>query len=164
MTGSHNRPYHIPRLRRLEISNPAGFSHDSRLYGLATTVGVLRTLDATLREVLDPGLGEHVRPGGYRDGTLTLLFDSAAWMTRFRYQKSGVEARLRACAGLEQLREIRCKVAPPSRYALPKTRPARKIARKSAQIIYKNAEGFTDPELREALQRLAGSIGSDAES
>ncbi len=164
MPGSHNRPYHNSSLRRLDISNPAGFSHDSRLQGLATRVEALRMLAAVIREHVDPALRDHVRPGGYQDGTLTLLFDSAAWMTRFRYQRTRTEALMRSAAGLEQLREIRCRVAPPSRYALPKPRPPQRITRKGAQIISNNAEEFTDPELRAAFRRLAETIGANAKT
>lgn len=44
-----------------------------------------RVLQA-VREELPDGLGAHVWGAAVRDGTLTVLVDSAAWATRIRYR------------------------------------------------------------------------------
>lgn len=112
--------------------------------------GVLSALKSTLPEDCQP----HLQVGGIRDNQLVILTDSAVWQTRLRlYSHSMLES-------VHQHTELRLsrliiKVSPPRRSPPQVEQPKRLLSHNSADIIEKTAQGINDPELRNALEKLA---------
>ena len=69
------------------------------------------TLDLTtrVRKALDGPEKEHVLSAVYREDTLVITADSAAWGSRIRYMQEGIGEKLRA-QGETQFTKIRVKV------------------------------------------------------
>lgn len=88
---------------------------------------------------------------GLRDGVASVVLASPAAATRLRFEAPRLAARLRE-AGLEEVREIRPRVATPP--AAPPKR-GRHYSPEAAARLAAGAEEVDDPELRAALLGLA---------
>jgi predicted nucleic acid-binding Zn ribbon protein len=67
--------------------------------------GADRALQA-VRDELPDGLGARVWGAAVRDGTLTVLVDSAAWATRIRYQAPGLRDAVARRLGVDLRRML----------------------------------------------------------
>lgn len=121
-----------------------------------------RQADETVRlraawqaRVPDP-LGGHTHPVRYLDGVLYIHVDTSAWLSRLRQQQTALVAGLRRDPLLRDLKELRMRVVPREspRSVAPK-RSASRLSPSAAAQIERSAEGIANPELREALKRLA---------
>ncbi len=65
----------------------------------------LTVLDAVRAELPEEPAG-HVLAASVKDGTLTLLVDSAAWATRIRYEAPGLSAPVGQRLGVEISRTV----------------------------------------------------------
>lgn len=88
---------------------------------------------------------------GLHDGLATVVLASPAAATRLRFEAPRLAARLRE-AGLAEVRGLRVRIHTP-----PAQRPARSrsYSPDAAARVAAEAEAVTDPELRNALLRLA---------
>ncbi len=116
----------------------------------------LQEFTQTLAEILPPSVGEHCRVGSVASDTVILVTDSPAWSTRLRFYTPEILAHFRQRLGLE-LRSVRIRVHSPE---APREAP-HPVSRRlilsphSAEIIKQTALGISDPDLRQALLRLA---------
>lgn len=105
-----------------------------------------------LREQLIARLSPSIRPhclAARLDGdTLVVLADSAVWATRLRYELPRIMGEIDA-------RKFRIRVAPAESTPPRKRRAPRKLPAEAAEILEQTAQGQVDPELAEALRRLA---------
>jgi hypothetical protein len=132
--------------------------------GLASALA--RHADETVRlrtvwqaQVPEP-LASHAHPVRYAAGLLFIHIDTPAWASRLRQQQSALMANLRRDPMLRDLADIRLKVVPTEGSAsAPKAAPKpSRLSTKAAGLIDRAADGISDPQLRDALKRLAHRV------
>lgn len=116
----------------------------------------LDELDKRVRAQLPPSLAVHCRVANIRAGTLILQTESAAVHGKLRFLLPQLTRRLRAEAGLAELKGIELRVAPAAEMPSHGMERRAQLSEESAQLLKSSAEATTDPALRRALQRLAG--------
>lgn len=111
-------------------------------------------LQARLESLLAPGTIGHYRVQNLREGILILQADSPSWASRLRFELPRLLEQLRAMPGLQQLRDIQIRVATASQ---PRPMPLRRahLSQQAAAVLESAADATQDPQLREALRRLA---------
>ena len=117
-----------------------------------------RSNSERVRRHLPADLAAHVSGALLEEGRLVLLTDSPVWASRLRF----VEPRLRAELGHSS--EIRVKVLPSGSRgrAAKKTPPkARSLSSRSAEQLRIMANAISDPQLSQALRRLAAHSQKD---
>lgn len=132
-----------------------------RLRTLVTRARLLQRWTAGLRRHLPAALRAHCAVGAVADQTLVVCADSAAWASKLRFHAPTLLPKLRELPGLEDLQQLRVKVAPPmpaATAAVTGRRPLMSAA--GARMIDGCAQAVRDPSLKQALQRLA-TRGSD---
>lgn len=111
-------------------------------------------LQKAVNEVLPADCRDYCRPASYRNGVLKLQADSAAWATKLRFQQPLILNALKQRRGFADLRKIQVKVIP--NYDKPKIQVAAKpISAASAEHLRETADSIDQPELSEALRRIA---------
>ncbi len=121
----------------------------------------LSKLQLLVHQYLAPAQREQLQLGGYDDGALTLVVADAAWATRLRYQQERLVQQLRQHAEFAGLQRIRLKIRPASDAPPDLHEERRYLSDTASENIRQGAESIEDPELREALQRLAKNIRSN---
>ncbi len=117
----------------------------------------LSRLQALVHDYLAPAARTQVQLGSYQDGILTLVLSDAASATRLRYQQERLLDQLRQHQEFSSLQRIRLKIRP-AESAPPEVREERRYLTGAASAnIRQGAQAIEDPELRAALQRLAGN-------
>lgn len=115
--------------------------------------------------VLSGALADHTRPRHYEQGRLTVSVPSTAWASRLRQQQTSLIERLQREPGLTGLRELVVQISPKGEsdtsaelraLADSTRRPPTRLTAKTARLLREVAERVSDPELRAALERLAG--------
>jgi len=125
---------------------------------LITRTRQLSRWTAMMRNQLDDALAIHCYIGALDDSTLTIFVDDAAWATRLRFQSAQLIPRLREVGSVfSDVQRIAVKILNVDR-AAEATRqetsgPA--LSTDNANIINSLSDSIDDPELQEALQRLA---------
>ena len=116
----------------------------------------LQTVNRALRGALGEPLGPHVSVSNIRTDTAIIAADSPAWLTQLKYLAPTVLHILQEQKGFESLRKVQFKVQPASQ-STEDTRPPRQasLSPSGASILNSAAEGIQDPDLAEALRRLA---------
>lgn len=114
----------------------------------------LQSILTALKSALPEDCQSHIEVGGIRDNQLVVLTDSTVWQTRLRMYSQGMLESVQQHTELRLSRLI-IKISPPRRPAPEEHHPRRIISQKSADIIEKTAQGIDDPELRNALKKLA---------
>ncbi|HEB92494.1 MAG TPA: DUF721 domain-containing protein [Gammaproteobacteria bacterium] len=129
---------------------------DNGLQALFAHAHRLQTLNRILRGALGEPLGPHVSLCNIRTDTAIVTADSPVWLTQLRYQAPTVLHILQSQPGLESLRKVRFKAQPAREPAGPTSPPRRaSLSPSGAETLGSAAEGIQDPELAEALRRLA---------
>ena len=134
-----------------------GSPHLQRLLRQAENLSKLQSL---VYQHLAPAQREQLQLGAYEQGVLTLILADAAWATRLRYQQERLMQQLRQHAEFAGLQRIRLKIRPASDAPPEPHEERRYLSDTASQNIRQGAENIEDPELREALQRLAKNIRS----
>lgn len=113
-----------------------------------------KDLQLRLESILGLDAASHCRIQNLRDGVLVLQADASSWAARLRYELPRLLERLRATPGLQHLRDIQIRVAVPDR---PVSKPSKRarLSKEAGAILESAATAIQDPQLREALQRLA---------
>ncbi|MGI6407395.1 MAG: DUF721 domain-containing protein [Thiopseudomonas sp.] len=132
-----------------------------RLQRLLRQAESLSKLQALLYQHLAPAQREQLQLGGYDEGVLTLILADAAWATRLRYQQGRLLQQLRQHDEFSGLQHIRLKIRPASAAPPARHEERRFLSDTASQNIRRSAESIEDPELREALKRLAQNIRPD---
>ena len=132
-------------------------AHDD-LAILVTRTRQLKRLTGSFRQQLDSDLAPHCYISNVDGANLTVFVDSAAWATRLRFQAPNLIPQLRRSNPVfAKLENIKVKVLTQSgdtSPALP-SKPGPSMSAENAKGINSLADNVDDPELQEALQRLA---------
>ncbi|MDN3525484.1 DciA family protein [Halomonas sabkhae] len=121
---------------------------------LMRTARLIEQAQEHLRSQLSGELGEHLFVGGFENGRLTLITDSAAWLTRLRYEQPRLLKRLHELQGFEAVTGFDLKVRPVRPPKAP-LRQTRQLPASAADEISSCAEEVDNPRLKQALERLA---------
>ncbi len=111
-------------------------------------------LHAQLETHLGRDIAAHCRIQNLREGLLLLQVDAPSWAARLRFELPRLLVRLRATPELSQLRDIRVRVVPNEPPRAHSSRRAQ-LSDKAAAVLDEAADGTSDPQLRNALRRLA---------
>ncbi len=116
----------------------------------------LQMLNHELKGALGEPLGPHVNISNIRADTAVISADSPAWLTQLKYLAPTILHILQQQEGFTGLRKVQFKVQPASQPA-ENNRPPRRanLSSSGADILTSAADGMHDPELAEALRRLA---------
>ena len=137
--------------RRVNVLLDAG---NGTVGHLLTRARWLNELTGELQRHLTPSVATHCRVANFRSGVLVLQTDSPAWATRLRYHIPMLRETL--CErGLDQIRDIRVKVAPAERARCSEQPRKAHLSDRTAELILHAAEASGEPALRDALIRLA---------
>lgn len=119
-------------------------------------VGLLRALDDALRDCLPAECSAHCRATGLADGTLHLVADSPAWRARLHLYSSRIIKHFRRL-GKFSVERVKVRVGPgPAPAPAARTPgPERTLPPASARALRALADATGDPELQQALRRLA---------
>lgn len=116
-------------------------------------------------EVVGPQAAAHLRPVRYRAGELMIHADGAIWSNWMRVRQAELLKRLAGREPLTGLRRLSVRIVPipgnaagTARMAAPRPRP---MTNRTRDLIEDTAQGLADPELRDALERLAGRHGGE---
>lgn len=107
---------------------------------------------------IDSSLGKHTQLAHFEDGVLVVTADSPAWANLLHHQQASILAVLHD-AGLTIIRHIYIRTTP--RQAEPQPE---KVSRRPAdpdsvtRSLRATANSIEDPEVREALNRLAATL------
>ena len=132
-------------------------AHDD-LAILVTRTRQLRRWTTLFRSRLDEELAPHCYLSNLDGPALTVYVHSAAWATRLRFQAPNLIPDLRATNPVfASLETIRVKVLAPDKAATvsPTKSAGPAMSKDNAQGINTLSESIEDPELQQALQRLA---------
>jgi hypothetical protein len=113
----------------------------------------LRLLDHSLKFYLPEPLKSHCWPAGITGNQLNLVTDSSTWATQLRYQQQQILKQINTDLGLKLIK-MRVRISARQVYR-KKVWPARTLSQKSADLIKQGAMSVPDPDLKEALLRLA---------
>lgn len=113
----------------------------------------IRHLDHSLKFLLPEPLRDHCWPAGISGRQLTLVTDSSTWATQLRYQQQQILKQINSDLGLK-LNKLRVRISTRRIYH-KKQWPPRRLSTHNAEMIRAGARSIPDPEVREALLRLA---------
>lgn len=113
-----------------------------------------RELQTRLEGILGADMAAHFYIQNLRDGVLILQTEASSWAARLRFQLPALLKQLRATPGLQQLRDIQIRIAQHERPRVNTPRRAH-MSREAAAVLASAAEATQDPQLRDALMRLA---------
>ncbi len=115
-------------------------------------------LQIKLGEFLGKPPAEHVAVADYRQNTLVLHTDSAAWAAKLRYRTPEILAAFKG--DLPGIRTVRIKVVPTA-MLMRIPRRALKVSAGTAEGIRQAADQIADPALRSTLHSIARNLGSE---
>jgi len=129
---------------------------DSELAILVTRSRQLRGLTEKFQALLEPGLASHCYICNIDKNTLTVMVDSAAWASKFRFYSQSILTDLRSLhPSFSNVTHIQAKILnqkyepPPVPYKPPELSP------ENAKGLKTLADSVDDSDLQEALTRLA---------
>ncbi|HKJ72349.1 MAG TPA: DUF721 domain-containing protein [Gammaproteobacteria bacterium] len=124
--------------------------------GLDSGLADLAALGRAWRQAAGPRWAGCSRVLGWRGEELVVAVTGPAAASRLRFEADAIGERLRH-AGWASVKGIRARVQPhQERAAQPRHR---RYSRQAADAAARGAQEVTDPDLRAALQRLAGHLG-----
>lgn len=117
----------------------------------------LQALDQLIQSCLPDNLGEHCQAAHITATTLTLIIDSAAWLTRLRYLKPQLLEQLRQHPQCVYLREINFKIHPTKILEQPENPEPKRIELSlgAKELLRSTADGLNHPLLKKSLLKLA---------
>ncbi len=132
-------------------------AHDD-LAILVTRTRQLRRWTGIFRSHIDADLAPHCYLGNMDESSLTVYVDSAAWATRLRFQAPQLLPLLRQTNPIfSKLVSIQVKILTPGSQepSQPSHSAGPTMNRENANGINALSNSIDDPELQQALQRLA---------
>jgi hypothetical protein len=107
---------------------------------------------------IDNALVQHTQLAHFEDGVLVVTADSPIWANLLHHQQDSVLATLHE-AGLTIIRHIYIRTAPRQSLAATKSKTQRPAGSRSVtQSLRVAANTIDDPDVREALNRLATTL------
>ena len=122
-----------------------------RLLGKASQLNKLTLL---VRSNLPSECQEHVSVADIRDKQLVLVTDSPVWSSRLRLYQNDILDMLKTHANIH-LSQIFIKQTYPKKVIPPAITKNRYLTTNSASLLRQTAESIDDPDLHEALCKLA---------
>ena len=127
-----------------------------RLSQICNHIKIINELQIKLAGDLGSPLNQHVAVADYRQGTLVLHADSAAWAAKLRYNTPDI---LSACkSDLPGIRTVRIRVVP-AEPSVTAPRRTVKISPETAAGIRQAADQSADAALRATLHSIADKLG-----
>ncbi|HED36515.1 MAG TPA: DUF721 domain-containing protein [Gammaproteobacteria bacterium] len=114
----------------------------------------LDQLNHAIKVSLPRDCHDHVNVVGVRDNQLIILTDSPVWRTRLRMMSQTMLEALHQHAGI-RLNRVKLRLAPPQRIVEEPAPPHRNLSQQSSDIITQTAASISDPDLQNALLKLA---------
>lgn len=114
----------------------------------------LDQLNHAIKVSLPPDCHDHINVVGVRDNQLIILTDSPVWRTRLRMMSQTMLEALHQHAGI-RLNRVKLRLAPPQRIVVEPPPPHRSLSQQSSDIITQTANCISDPDLQNALLKLA---------
>lgn len=111
---------------------------------------------------LAPAARDQLQLGNYVEGTLSLIVSDAGWATRLRYQQERLMAQLRQHSEFAGLQRVRIRVRPAGQPTDTAGETRRYLSETASEQIRQDAAHVTDPQLKAALERLAGNTAPDS--
>jgi len=129
---------------------------DSDLGILVTRSQHLRVLTQRFRELLDPALAPHCYIGSISNDQMTVLLDSAAWASKFRFYSQSIIPALKAShPSFSEVTYIQVKILNPRYEPEPIPYKPPELNQENAAGLKTLADSVDDAELEKALIRLA---------
>lgn len=130
-------------------------SKNNSFAGLVNKVKCLTELSQLWHTIIEPALLPHCRVANLRDKRLIIEVDSAAWLTRLRYQLPELLTKLRSYSELRDLQAIDWYIEPNIPTTQQSNAHPKPFSPHTVQLLHETAEGITNETLRNALLRLA---------
>lgn len=111
----------------------------------------------SVRSRLPDPIGDHCLAAVLSEGVLTLYVDSPAWATHARFLKEPLQRDLHPL-GIS-FAQLKIKVFRPFYRSTRHHRPSLVLSPENASLLKLGASGVSDPQLAEALLRLAERAG-----
>jgi predicted nucleic acid-binding Zn ribbon protein len=128
--------------------------------GVPADVSDLAAITLAWRAVVGEPLASHVYPIRCHEGTLVLRAGSALWVNKVRHQQQTLLAQLREHSTFREMTALEIRVAAAERPVRAQSeRSALTLSAGTRQLLSAVAGDIADPELRAALERLAGPRG-----
>jgi hypothetical protein len=143
--------------------DPKNIRNLLRDHGESSLRGIVRKVQRwqVIDNILKPCLPENLRPHCYAAGMtathLTVLVDSAAWLTHLRYCKPQLLQQLKKnpqCAYLQDL-QFRIQPLPTVEVKTPEPMPRKSLSAENRELLQSAAEGVSNPLLKKALLKLS---------
>lgn len=123
---------------------------------LVTQTNQLKRLTRLLQAELNPSLASHCHVASLAPPHLTIVVDSPAWSTRLRFQSATLLRQLaRKHPIFQDVSHIEIKIYPARLQRRAPPSIPRHITPAAAEVITDMANSIDDPELKQALLRLA---------
>lgn len=130
---------------------------DAELAILVTRTRQISGLTEQFRSLLEPDLAPHCYIGNIEKGKLTIMVDSAAWASKFRFCSQTILPALNAVhPAFSQIDTLQVKVLNQSYEPKPVPYQRPELNQENAKGLLTLAESVEDSDLQKALTRLAG--------
>lgn len=129
---------------------------DSDLGILVTRTRQLSGLTKRFRTLLEPALAPHCYIGNIVDDHMTVMVDSAAWASKFRFYSQSIIPSLNTLhPSFSKIRHIQTKILSPRYEPAPVPYKRPELNQANAAGLKTLADSVDDDALEEALTRLA---------
>ena len=120
-------------------------------------ISLLKQLDMTLKDCLDPSAAAHCTVANLSDNMLIIHADASAWASKLRFQAPVILSELRVACQLPALKSVHIRVRPAADKA-PQSAMSDKppISKDATRYLELAAESTSDQELRRCFLKLAG--------
>ncbi|MDH5472022.1 MAG: DUF721 domain-containing protein [Gammaproteobacteria bacterium] len=120
----------------------------------------LNKLTRLVRSSLPSECRNHVSVADIRDQQLILITDSPVWSSRLRLYQNSILEMLKNHANI-QLNQVHIKQTQPKHIAQAPALNNRYLSSSSAKLLKQTADSIDDPDLHQALSKLAGKIAKE---
>ncbi len=131
------------------------------LENLITRALKISHLNARFHSILDKTLKKHCDIANFREGTLVLLTDSPAWISRLRYQIPSLLKQLQQLSEFKDIIQIKLRIQPKYVERIKRQLHREPISNVAASCLTTLADSVQDSELKTALQQLASRSKTD---
>ncbi len=138
-------------------------TENKTLQSLIDKAKQLESLNQKVLAVLPDELKPHCKVANFAHGILTLTVHSAAWGMKLRFAHSDLLRRLRSDAGLYTLKSIKQLVRPFSPAPEQRSSKLAMESAASAESLTQSAATISDPDLKQALEKLALDVRINAQ-
>lgn len=130
---------------------------ESSLRGIVRQVHRLQIIDKILKPCLPENLRPHCYAAKMTATHLTVLVDSAAWLTHLRYCKPQLLQQLKKNPQCAYLQDIQFRIQPLQTIEVKTTDPAphKPLSAENKELLQTAAEGISNPLLKKALLKLS---------